>query len=155
MTIERFALMLTTATLIGLAALRVYGVTGNLTDSEPRGLYLQTTGSPTRGHMVQLRPLIKHIAGLPGDTVQVTPQGSYINGHLWPNSAPPTDTHGYIPFRFGTYKLAPGQYWVLAPGPLSWDSRFLGPVPWDAIAFDIKPLWTTPNRHAPGTRPSN
>src|SRR5262245_12375099 len=108
MTTERFALILTTSALIGLATLHVYGLTGNLTDSEPRGLYLQIIGSPARGHLVQLRPLIKHIAGLPGDTIRVAREGSYINDHLWPNSAVPTDTQGYTPYPFGTYKLAPG-----------------------------------------------
>lgn len=142
MSLERYGLILSCGCFLSFAALRWYGVTGNLTDSESRGLYLQTIGAPSRGHMVQLRPLIKHIAGLPGDTVRVAPEGSYINGYLWPQSGIPADTHGYTPFRFGTYKLAPGQYWVLAPGPLSWDSRFLGPVPWDDIAFNIKPLWT-------------
>lgn len=143
MNLERFGFILASSTLLALGTLHWAGVTGNLTESEPIGLYLKAPGSPVRGRMVQLRGLIKHIAGLPGDTVRVTPEGSYVNGKLWPNSALPSNTNGYRPFPFGTYTLQPGQYWVLGQSADSWDSRYLGPVPWDAIAFNIAPLWTT------------
>jgi type IV secretory pathway protease TraF len=139
---ERFALVLTSSVVLALGTLRWYGVAGNLTDSEPIGLYLREPGNPARGGMVALRPLMKNIAGVPGDTVTVTPSGSYINGRLWPNSAIPSQTYGYRPFPFGTYKLQPGQYWLMGTGSDSWDSRWIGPVPDDLIANNITPLLT-------------
>jgi type IV secretory pathway protease TraF len=142
MRVERFAVILLGTVLLTLGSLRWSGVTGNTTDSEPRGLYLREPGQPIRGGIVQLRPLMKHIAGVPGDTIVVTNRGSYINGRLWPHSAIPAQTYGYRPFPFGTYQLQPGQYWVLGTGADSWDSRWIGPIPQDLIASNISPLWT-------------
>src|SRR5712691_9070691 len=152
MSFERFALIVTSTTLLALGTLHWAGVTGNLTESEPPGLYFRTLTSPRRGAMVELRPLMKHVAAIAGDTVRVTPEGSYVNGRLWPNSAIPTDTYGFQPFRFGTYKLQPGQYWVLGSSSDSYDSRWFGPIHDDVVAFRIKPLWTTSNGYAPGTK---
>jgi len=145
-TLERFGFILASGTLLALGTLHWYGVTGNMTESEPIGLYLKIPGEPAQGRMVQLRGLIKHIVGVPGDTIRTTPEGSYVNGKLWPHSAIPADTNGYRPYSFGEFTLGLGQYWVLGQSGDSWDSRYLGPVPWDAIAFNIAPLWTTTNR---------
>jgi type IV secretory pathway protease TraF len=131
---------------------RAFGIYGAPTDSEPNGLYRTTSGPITRGGMVELRKLIKHVAGVPGDTVRVTPEGSYINGKLWPYSAIPNGTP-YTHFPYGTYKLAPGQFWLLGHNPLSWDSRYLGPIPQDMINSAVKPFWTISNGYAPGTHP--
>jgi type IV secretory pathway protease TraF len=154
--------LLATMTLPGLSVLylRWWGITGSLTsDSEPRGLYLVTRAQidiPNRGFergdMVELRQLMKHVAGVPGDVVRVTPEGSYINGKLWPNSAVPAATN-YHPYPNGTYKLAPDQYWLLGRNPWSWDSRYFGMVPLDLIACTVKPVWTVSNGYAPGTKP--
>jgi type IV secretory pathway protease TraF len=131
----------------------VDGFTGTLfSDSEPTGIYRAISGSVTRGSMVELRNLIKHVAAIPGDTVRCTPQGSFINDKLWPDSAIPSDVHSH-PYPFGTYKLAPGQYWLLGRNPHSWDSRYLGPVPDDLIESPVKPFWTSSNGFAPGTNP--
>ena len=100
--------------------------------------------------MVELRRLTKHVAAIPGDTVRVTPEGSYINGKLWPYSAIPARSL-YRPFPFGTYKLAAGQYWVLGDHPLSYDSRYIGMIPWDLINAPVTPVWTVSNGYAPGT----
>jgi len=131
----------------------VEGITGAIfSDSEPIGLYRTVSGPVVRGGMVELRNLIKHVAGVPGDTVRVTPEGSFINGKLWPDSAIPSGVHSR-PYPFGTYTLAHGQYWLLGRNPRSWDSRFLGPFPDDMLNSPVKPFWTTSNGYAPGTRP--
>jgi type IV secretory pathway protease TraF len=143
---ERFALLLTSATLLGIGTLRWCGLTGNLTESEPQGLYLTIPGLPERGSMVALRPLMKHAAGLPGDTVTVTPQGSFINGKLWPDSAPAAHSL-YRPYPFGIYHLGPYQYWLLGTSPASWDSRYEGPFPADLLANRIAPLLTARRTH--------
>jgi type IV secretory pathway protease TraF len=145
MNLERFALVVATVALGGLATLRYTDATVNVTDSEPTGLYLRIPGSPARDGMVALRPLIKHVAATAGDVVTVTPQGTYVNGRLWPESAIPAHTHGYQPFPFGTYTLEPGQYRLLGTSPDSWDSRFIGPVPLDLVESSIRPLCTFGN----------
>ena len=89
----------------------------------------------------------------PGDTVRVTPEGSYINGKLWPYSAISTTAKGYEPFCFGTYTLQPGQYWLLGTSPDSWDSRYIGPVPIDLIESTIRPVWTASNGYTAATLP--
>jgi type IV secretory pathway protease TraF len=152
MKFERFALIITGTTMLAVGTLRYCGIAGNSTDSEPYGLYIRTPGLPAHGEMLELRQLIKHVAGTPGDTIRVTPEGSYINGKLWPYSAIPTDSH-YRPYPYGTYKLGQGQFWVLGSNPLSWDSRYIGMIPIDLINSPIKPLFTFSNGYAPATRP--
>ena len=145
MTFERLALIVVSGLLLAFTTLRYNGVTANITDSEPIGFYIQVGGLPHRGSLVQLRPLMKNLAGIPGDTIRVSPEGSYINGKLWPNSAIQKETHGYRPYPFGTIKLQPNQYWMLGTSQDSWDSRWLGPITGDLIAATIHPLWTSRN----------
>jgi type IV secretory pathway protease TraF len=147
MNLDRFGFILASGTLLALGALHYAGVTGNVTESEPIGLYLKVPGDPVRGGMVQCRGLIKHIAGVPGDVIRVTPEGSYINNKLWPNSAPVLETNRYRPYPFGTYTLQDGQYWGLGSTWDSFDSRYIGPLPSDTIAFNIAPLWTATLKH--------
>jgi type IV secretory pathway protease TraF len=143
MTFERLMLIIVTVLLLCFVSLTYVGITANVTDSEPLGLYAKVGGFPSRGCLIQLRPLIKHLVGVPGDVIQTTAQGSYINGKLWPNSSIPANTHGYRPYPFGKYRLGPHQYWILGDGPDSLDSRYLGMVSADVIATTVKPLWTT------------
>jgi type IV secretory pathway protease TraF len=142
MTFDRLMLVIVSVLLLGFVTLGYNGITINVTDSEPIGLYARVGGFPHRGCMVQLRPLIKHLAGVPGDIIQTTAQGSYVNGRLWPNSGIPTDTHGYKPYPFGQYTLGPNQYWILGSSTDSLDSRYIGIVSADVIATTITPLWT-------------
>ncbi len=150
--VKTIALICTLAILAHIITFKTFGLTGTVTDSEPPGVYRISYGSFTRGRMAQLRLLTKHIAGVPGDTVHVTPEGSYINGELWPWSAIPPHTT-YHPFPFGTYRLQSGQFWLLGSNPMSWDSRYLGPIPFDMIQSTIEPWWTVSNGYAPGSRP--
>jgi type IV secretory pathway protease TraF len=153
MTLERtktLALIVTAVPLLLMLNYRYLGFTGTLTDSEPWGFYRVSREPVHRGGMVQLRYLVKHVAAMPGDTVWVTPEGSYINGQLWPDSAVPADAP-YRPFPYGTYKLAPGQFWLLGHNPRSWDSRYVGMIPQDLISTAMKPVLTFSNGYAPGT----
>src|SRR6266478_4326482 len=102
MTTQRLALIIAIVMLADIGSLTFCGITGSLTDSEPPGLYIRIPKTPARGDMVELIPLMKHLAGVPGDIVRVTPNGSYINGKLWPNSAPLPEFH-YRPYAFGVY----------------------------------------------------
>ena len=123
------------------ALIAIDGIRFNDTESAPVGIYCVTHQPLTRGTFLFLKMPLKVIAGLPNDTVRVTKEGSYINGKLWPNSAIPKDTHGFVPFPHGTYKLGKHQFWLLGKHPLSWDSRYLGPIPESLISSTAQPLW--------------
>jgi type IV secretory pathway protease TraF len=116
-------------------------LTGNASPSEPRGIYRLTHEPLTRGAFVVLKMPLKQIAGLPGDTIRVTPYGSYVNGELWPDSGIPAAATNH--FAYGTYVLQPGQLWVLGNHPLSYDSRYLGMIPEALVNATARPLFTT------------
>jgi type IV secretory pathway protease TraF len=158
MTRERqktIALSKTTSLLVCLLfslGLHGVGITGAIfSDSMPPGLYRETNAPVARGQIVELRKLMKHVAAAAGDVVTVTPLGSYINGQLWPHSAPvPNDR--YRPYPYGAYRLADGQLWLLGDNPLSWDSRYVGPFTQDMVNSVVVPLWTISNGYAAGTK---
>ncbi|MGO9265769.1 MAG: S26 family signal peptidase [Candidatus Binataceae bacterium] len=152
LTLTRLTLIATAIAIVGTAN-RFAGPMVNLTHSEPTGIYLRLPGRPEHGGMVALRPLMKHVVAVPGDVVTVTAQGTYVNGQFFPHSAVPTTAKGYQPFRFGTYTLQAGQYWLLGTSPDSWDSRYIGPVPVDLIESTIRPVWTARNGYTAATRP--
>ncbi len=83
---------------------------------------------------------LKQIAALNGDTVRTTPEGSYINGKLWPLSGILAGVRYHFPY--GQYVLHAGEVWVLGNHPLSWDSRYFGPVPEALVASTAEPLLT-------------
>jgi conjugal transfer pilin signal peptidase TrbI len=131
-------------TFVLLALLMLYAVLGlasNNSPSEPRGLYRLTHEPLQRGRYVVLKMPLKQIAAVPGDTVRTAPEGSYVNGKLWPKSAIPAGVQEHFPF--GTYVLQPGQLWVLGDHPLSFDSRYFGMVPDTLVNATAEPLLTT------------
>ena len=122
-------LLLTLFVMLGLAC--------NRSPSSPRGLYRLTEGTPQRGKYVALAMPLKQIAGMPGDIVTVTPQGTYINGRLIPNSAPVAPRH----YPYGQYILGPTDLWLVGKDPMSWDSRYFGPIPESLINAIAQPVW--------------
>jgi type IV secretory pathway protease TraF len=113
----------------------------NESQSEPIGLYQPTHDAFKRGALVLLRDPLKKLAGVPGTVIRTSPEGTYVDGRLIPNSGIP-DGSPYQPYPFTTFKLAPDQYWTLGDHPLSYDSRYYGPIPGSLIASTVKPVWT-------------
>lgn len=154
----KYALSLALVLLCGGALLFQEGFRFNATDSAPKGVYRLVSGDPERGDLVGfcledasfmalaldrrylrpgtcpggLQPLLKLLAGLPGDQVDIGPDGLRVNNRLQPFSRicvqdshgrplPPVALHPEIP---------PGMALVLSPGhPGGFDGRYFGLVP--------------------------
>ncbi len=137
---SRPRLYLIAAIPLGLFALAVLaGLRFNPSPSEPVGLWRTTHRPLTRGSYVLLNEPLKQIAGVPGDTITVTPAGSLINGRLWPHSAPLKPQH----WPYGTFTLGPHQYWLLGQHPASYDARYTGWTPDTLVQSTVEPLWVS------------
>lgn len=120
------------------------------------GKYIARWGAPERGDIVVFttgsipklspnRDLIKRVVGLPGDTVEIVPDGAgggdpregfvYVNGRR--PTEPAVRERRYVrkgAFAYRPLTLAPGQYLVLGDNTArSNDSRFWGPLPEDNV----------------------
>jgi len=176
---RRLALMLAGA----LAAVLVWawgaGLRFNPTPSLPLGLYRLADGLPQRGDAVSfclsgawaetaqerdylkagscphgLRPLLKLLAGLPGDRVTVedrgiavTPAGSAV-ACLWPHTRiRTTDSHGRpVTSSLSGGRIPPGSALVLGTHPGSFDSRYFGLVPLASLRRTVPLLVWNPNK---------
>ena len=146
-----------------LAALGLFGLFGlrvNMTVSMPRGVYRLAPGAPERGDLVSvcledgsfatmalkrnylragacpngLESLLKRVAGMPGDLLEIGQDGIAINGKLWPQSrAVARDSLGRpMPEaeNFGSRTIPAGLALVLSDRhPGGFDSRYFGLVP--------------------------
>jgi conjugative transfer signal peptidase TraF len=130
------------------------GLRANLTPSLPKGIYALCPGTPSRGDYVAfclegefadlarergyleagscpsgLRPLLKKVAGLPGDA---SPDGLIIQ---------PMDSLGRpISSALPEGIIHPGMALVLADHPGSFDSRYFGLVPLENLQR-VKAVW--------------
>ena len=78
----------------------------------------------------ETEPLLKYVAALGRDEVDVTPRGITVNGCLLPESRTVVLDRSGRPLAAwprGHYRLASGQVWLYAPDARSWDSRYWGP----------------------------
>lgn len=139
----------------------------NPTPSLPQGIYRIVPGAPERGDLVAfclespvwtslarergylgpgscpsgLRPLLKQLAGLPGDAVTVTPDGIQVgpasgSSCFWPAPVRREDSMGR-PLPTGSLRagmIPDGMALALSGHPGSFDSRFFGLVPLAGMA---------------------
>ena len=135
------------------------GLRINLTPSLPQGFYVLCQGTtPGKGDFVAfclegefadlalergylqagscpsgLRPLLKRVAGMPGDAIPaLLVRSADSQGRSMPSALP----QGVIP---------PGMALVLADHPGSFDSRYFGLVPLDALQ-KVKPVFVFNNQ---------
>ena len=138
------ALWLCKAGLLGYAS----GLRFNPTPSLPKGIYRIVSGAPKKNELVSfclegefaelalergylepgscpsgLRPLLKRLAGLPGDSVE-PPAFPIRSVDSHGRSMSPALVPGVVP---------PGMALVLADHPGSFDSRYFGFVPLDSL----------------------
>jgi conjugative transfer signal peptidase TraF len=166
----RATLFLCAPFLILYATFRFVGIRINITSSLPRGFYI-VGQSPTadlvefcpegeaatislgRGYRTPGgncpdggAPLLKPIAAVSGDRVEVTIDGIQVNGTLIPNSAAHFKDHCGRPLKpwpDGQYIVPAGSLWVISRfNPWSFDSRYFGPIPCSLVTHRLRPLWT-------------
>lgn len=156
------ALGLAVLVLANVALLAAYalGLRINTTASMPEGIYRlrpYRSGEIQRGTVVAIcpdaavlaiaaprhyfepgpcpgnvEPLLKHVAAVGGDAVDVSDRAVSVNGRPLPNSARlARDCAGRPLPRIpaGRYAIAPSSVWLYAPVARSWDSRYFGPQP--------------------------
>ncbi len=143
----------------------------NFTQSLPIGLYRRIPGAPSRGDLVVacvperagefarirrylwrggcpggVAPVGKLVLAVAGDTLALSASGFVLNGQQVPNSRVATRDSRKRPMPhhpFGTYVVKSGELWLYSPyHPLSFDSRYFGPIAEGALSARIEPLWT-------------
>jgi conjugative transfer signal peptidase TraF len=91
-------------------------------------------------------PLLKPVVAKPGDAVVFSDSGLQVNGVPLSNTAPRSrDSKGRpLPhYPFGMYRVCADTVWVASSyHPLSFDSRYFGPIQTVAIRNRLKPLLT-------------
>jgi len=154
-----------------LAGLWEAGFRVNLTPSLPRGLYLVTGETPRQGDLVcfclasnnpfsrvarernyvgrgscpsGLRPLLKELAGIPGDRISVTAKGLCLNGEALANSArSEIDRYGRVvpPSLLSEGRIPEGFGLVISQEHAgSFDSRYFGLIPLVTLK-KVKPIF--------------
>ena len=147
------------------------GLKFNLTGSMPVGVYRLARTPPKRGEIVlaclpvavaefakargyvhrgncpgDTAPVGKPILAVEGDFVFVSANGLEITGQPVPNSkALQRDSHGRLLPRLapGLYRVRPKELWVVSShSPLSFDSRYFGPISISLLVGIARPVWT-------------
>lgn len=159
-------IVVVTATLGALVADPPPHIIWNASASVPIGLYaVHPTGKPVVGKLVIVTPpeplatflsnsgylprdvpLLKHIAGLPGQQAcrigrRVMVDGAVVATARW------RDRRGSVlPVWNGCRRIAQSEVFLLnAHAPDSLDGRYFGPLPARSITGRASPIWTDPN----------
>ena len=166
----RAALLLCAPFLVLFTTFRVFGIRVNLTSSLERGFYI-VSRTPSanlvefcpegNAAIISLQrgyrtpggtcpdggsPLMKPIAAVAGDHVEVTTNGIRVNGKPIQNSAAHIKDHRgrrLDPWPNGDYIVARGTLWVISDfNSWSFDSRYFGPIPTSIVQHRLRPIWT-------------
>jgi conjugative transfer signal peptidase TraF len=92
---------------------------------------------------VGIRPVMKYVAAVPGDSVAIRWTGVSVNGIPIPETKLlRTDSLGReLPNQLGTHPVRPGEYWLISNYDVgSFDSRYFGPV--TEIVDVVEPILT-------------
>ena len=146
--------------------LRALGARIAVGGSLPSGVYLPASGAVRRGDIAEAclpaaiaayarkhellwagdcptgqAPVLKIVAAVAGDEVNVAADGIRVNHRLFPMSAILATDDG-LRVRVGSSRVAAGCVWLLGWHPRSWDSRFFGPIPVSALRGRMIPTFT-------------
>lgn len=166
----RLAYLFTAAALVVGCLLRLFLCINLVSESMPHGIYalVRPPGQPRtclalfclprelgrlgrdRGYLgAGLCPggvaaLLKPVVAVPGDVVDVGPRGVSVNGRLLPRSAPlarDSDGRPLAVAWHGPVRLAPGTFLAVSSFTgRSWDGRYWGPLPAEALRARAVPL---------------
>jgi len=92
-----------------------------------------------------LEPMMKPIAALPGDRMDLSAQGVRVNGRSIPRSTQITADSGGRPLpSLADDEVVPaGAIWVVSShNPRSYDSRYFGSIPLANVTAVLRPVWT-------------
>lgn len=88
------------------------------------------------------RILVKILAGIPGDRVDIDANGVRINGTPAASGLALAQVLGHSPETFArSFTIPDGFFFALGTGPRSLDSRYYGPVPTSRIRGKAWALW--------------
>lgn len=149
--------------LVGLGV-HVPAIVYNASGSAPLGFYYLDHRLPRRGEVAVVRPspmlaasigargmlpagvpLVKQVAAIGGDEVcrSKEPIGTLaVNGKVVAEVQDQDREGRPLPAWEGCIRLFEGQYFLLQPHPLSFDSRYFGPVSSCDILGVARPVWT-------------
>ena len=170
----RTTLFLCTPFLLAYTTFQLFGIRINITSSLPRGLYMVSESHSAslvefcpEGEAAAISlarayrapggncpdggmPLLKPVAAVSGDCVEVTSNGIHVNGKLIPNSTVRLKDHRDRPLKpwpDGEYVVPTGTLWVISDfNGWSFDSRYLGPIPCSLVRHGLRPLGTFPTK---------
>jgi len=155
---------------LGLAALALLAVATvvepvprvvwNASASAPVGLYRVVPGAPARGDLVLVRPpeavlwlaaergylpadvpLVKRVAGLPGERVCRIGARVLVEGKQVATALEADGLGRPLPAWHGCRRLLPGELFLLNAHPASLDGRYFGPVGRAAVIARLVPVW--------------
>jgi conjugative transfer signal peptidase TraF len=92
----------------------------------------------------EVSPLLKFVAAVGGNIVDLSDKAVVVNGVPLPGSAtmPPRERrYAITQIARGRYVLRAGQLWLWTPYPRSWDSRYFGPVPSVGVRQIARPVF--------------
>jgi conjugative transfer signal peptidase TraF len=106
-----------------------------------------------------LMPFIKHVAAVPGQTVNLSAAGIAVDGRLIAHTiiqqtAPvPMNSVHLIHYPFGTYTVKPGTFWEYANNnKWAFDSRYYGPILYKNIRSGARPVWIFEGKNTGGKK---
>lgn len=95
------------------------------------------------GYLPQGVPLLKHVAGLPGQRVCRIGRTITVDGAIVGEALSQDRRGRSLPVWSGCITLTRDQVFLLNPGnPASLDGRYFGPLPISSIVGRARPLWT-------------
>lgn len=89
--------------------------------------------------------LVKPVAAVAGDFIEIGNEGFRVNGVLLPNTRPVEVPRLELlrPFSSGRYVVRDGEVWLVSTfNRRSWDSRYYGPVRMTDLESAVRPVWT-------------
>ncbi len=165
----RFVCVGLIAVLLVVTVAQTFGLVWVASESVPPGLWRKVSDRIERGSVVVFRPpnesrfragreagfvpsgfgpgrlprLVKPVAAVAGDVVEIEDDGIRVNGVLLLNTRPiEVRSELLTPYPPGRYVVREGEAWLVSIySARSWDSRYYGPVRMTDLESAVRPVW--------------